>query len=144
MASLSICSVTIGGTAPVGNVPGVGGATYYFKGSTCYANLADQTGVTVIAKKDWGNDEPIIPVAALELPGKVLRVIAPYTVKADGTGKIKYAELVIDRAKLQAIEAKNSLKGKEYKVTDNAGSNGKTLGFFQNNGRVRRRAISVL
>jgi hypothetical protein len=143
MSNLSICSVTIGGSAPVAGVPGVGGATYYFRGSSCYSTIADQTGVTVIKRADWGNDEPIIPVAALELPGKVIRVVAPYTATSDGTGKIKYAELVIDRGKLSAIEAKNSLKGKEYKITTITGTT-KTLGFFQNNGRVRRRAVTVL
>jgi hypothetical protein len=136
MASLSVCGVTIGG------VGGVGGATYYFRGSTCYSTISALTGVTVIAKTDWGNDEPIIPVAALELSGKVVRVIAPYTTNANGTGKVRYAELVIDRGKLSAIEAKNSLKGKEYKITSTAGTS-KTLGFFQSNGRIRRRITSV-
>lgn len=140
--NLSICSVTIGGTAPVGNIPGVSGATYYFRGSRLYRTLADQTGVTVIAKKDWSNDEPIIPVAALELAGKVIRVVAAYTVTADGNGRVKYAEIVIDRGKLTAIETKDALKGKAYSVIDKTG-NEKVLGYFINNARVRRRSITL-
>lgn len=141
--TLSVCSVTIGGTPPIGAIPGVLGQTYYFRGSSSYRGLADQTGTTVIARADWGNDEPIIPVSALELAGKVIRMVAPYTLKSDGTGKVKYAELVIDRSKLSAIESKNSLKGKTYKILDAAGSD-KILGYFQNNGRIRRRAVTIL
>lgn len=144
MGRISICSVTIGGTPPVGNIPGALGQTYYFRSSRAYRSLADQTGVTVIAKKDWGNDEPIIPIAALELAGKVVRVIAPYTANQDGSGKVKYAELVIDRNKLATIEGKNSLKGKGYSSKVNEAGSDQPIGYFVNNARIRRRSIVVL
>jgi hypothetical protein len=141
--SLSICSVTIGGTAPVGAVPGILGRTYYFRGSRMYRTLADQTGVTVIARTAWKNTEPINSVAQLELAGKVVRVVAPYTKTADGTGIIKYAEMVIDRGKLSAAEAEDSLKGKAYSIIGRDNQE-KILGYFLNSAKVKRRAINIV
>jgi hypothetical protein len=140
---LSVCSVTIGGTAPVGQVPGVGGSTYYFRSGSYYKEIATESGVTVYAKKDFGYDEPLITIASLERAGKVIRLVAPYTVAADGTGKTKYLELVIDRGKLSTIEAKNSLKGKAIKVLDKAG-NETTVGYFSNNAYQKRRSTIII
>ncbi len=140
---LFVSSVTIGGTAPVGNAPGVGGATYYYKTAYFAGKIAEQTGVTTILKKNWGHDEPLISIAELERSGKVIRLVAPYTVAIDGSGKTKYVELVIDRGKLSTIEAKNSLKGKAVVVATADGTES-TIGYFSSNAYQKRRSTIII
>ncbi len=129
----SICKVTIGG----GAAPGGGtSTTYYFKGSTSYqvAGISTATGVEVVKPEDWTNGEPIIPIAALILAGKVERLTAAITTNTNPS-RTRYVDLIVAKDKVATIEVGNSIQGKEYKVA------GDLRGTFDNNARQKRTQI---
>lgn len=140
-SSLFPCSVTIGGTPPIGEIPGVLGRTYYFKSSSVYSTLADQTGVTVL-DKTWAHDEPLVSIAELERSGKVVRVKAAYTTDLAHNNRTKYIELVINRNKYAAISTKDSLKNKPLSIVNYKTGDSTIVGYFLSAAYTSRRAIN--
>jgi hypothetical protein len=132
-STTSICKVTIGGGAASG---GGGGTTYYFKGSTSYQvpEIATATGVSVVKPEDWTNGEPIIPIAALILAGKVERLTASITTNTTPP-QTRYVDLIVAKDKVTTIEVGNSIQGKDYKVAD------AKKGTFDNNARQKRTRV---
>lgn len=134
---LSICKVTVNGGAAPG---GTGTQTYHFLGSSMYGEIKALTGVEVIAPKDWGNDEPIIQIGALIKAGKVVRLVAPITKTTSEGDKTSYVSIIVAKDKVTAIEAKNSLQNKEYKIIKANGSAVK-VGTFDNNAYQKRQRV---
>jgi hypothetical protein len=125
---LSICKVTVG-AAP-------GGKDYYFRGSSCYTEISAETGVTVIASKDWNNDEPLIQIGALITSGKVERLVAPITVSTPTGDVTRYVSLIVAKDKVTTIQNKGSLSGKKYKIIKPSGTVS-TVGTFDNEARQK-------
>jgi hypothetical protein len=106
MGILAICKVTSGVLAAAKD--------YYFQGSTSYAGLEAETGVSVVAAADWKNQEPLIPIGNLIRSGKVDRKIVAYKTSA---GDKKSTTLIFAKNKVAAAEDSASpIVGKSYKV----------------------------
>jgi hypothetical protein len=108
MGILAICKVSTG--------VGPGSKEYYFQGSTSYAGLEAETGVSVVAAADWKNQEPLIPVGNLIRSGKVDRKVVAYKTSA---GVKKSTTLLFEKGKVAAAESPASaIVGKDYKVSN--------------------------
>lgn len=104
-AILAICKVTVG-TSPAKD--------YYFQGSTSYAGIEAETGVSVVAAADWKNQEPLIPIGNLIRSAKVDRKVVAYKTPA---GEKKATSLIFAKTKSAAAEDPTSpIVGKAYKV----------------------------
>jgi hypothetical protein len=106
MGILAICKVSVG----------VGPALkeYFFQGSSSYAGLEAETGVSVVPAADWKNQEPLIQIGNLIRSGKVDRKIVAYKTSA---GDKKSTSLVFEKSKVAAAESPTSaIVGKAYKV----------------------------
>jgi hypothetical protein len=125
---LSICKVSVGASP--------GSKDYYFLGSSMYSEISGETGVSVIAPKDWNNDEPLIQVGALIRSGKVERLVAPITVTTAAGDTTRYVSMIVSKDKVPTIQAKGSLSGKKYKIIKSNG-NVATVGTFDNEARQK-------
>jgi hypothetical protein len=125
---LSICKVSVG-AAP-------GGKDYYFRGSSMYSEISAETGVTVIAPKDWNNEEPLIQIGALLVSGKVERLVAPITVSTANGDTTRYVSLIVAKDKVSTIQNKGALAGKKYKIIKASGTVS-TVGVFDNEARQK-------
>jgi hypothetical protein len=113
---LSICKVTVGAAAAAKD--------YYFQGSSSYAGLEAETGVTIVKAADWKNQEPLIPIGNLIEAAKVDRKTVRY-LTTDGKTR-KSTTLIFAKDKVSAAEESTSaIIGKDYKV--NGVSKGKIL-----------------
>jgi hypothetical protein len=112
---LSICKVTVGAAAAAKD--------YYFQGSSSYAGLEAETGVTIVKPEDWKNQEPLIPIGNLIEAAKVDRKTVRYLTTAK---ERKSTTLIFAKDKVAAAEdTASAIIGKDYKV--NGVSKGKIL-----------------
>ena len=132
-AILAICKVSVG-AAP-------GNRDYYFRGSWMYSEITALTGVSIVKPEDWDNDEPLIPIGALIVAGKIDRLTAPITVGTGAEVRTRYVDIIVAKDKVTAIEAKNSLQGKAYKTY--VGKELKTVGTFDSKARQKTRKVRV-
>jgi hypothetical protein len=112
-AILSYCKATIG-TSPARD--------YYFQGSGAYEGLEAETGISIIKRADWIDQEPLIPVGNLIKAGKVERKVIEYTIGSGDTAVKKTIELLITKDKVAAAEeATSPIKGKSIKIGSKTG-----------------------
>ncbi len=124
-AILSICKASLG-VAP--NVK-----DYYFQGSSSYAGLEAETGISIVKPEDWHDQEPLISVGSLILAAKVDRKTVRYLTA--NTKLRKSVTLLFAKDKIAAAEdPASSIIGKDYKVK--GVSKGKIL--YIGNSRTRK------
>ncbi len=124
-AILSICKVSLG----VG--PNI--KDYYFQGSSAYAEIGAETGVSIVKPEDWHDQEPLISVGSLIVAAKVDRKTVRYLTTT--TKLRKSVTLLFAKDKIAAAEDPTSpIIGKDYKVK--GVSKGKIL--YVGNSRTRK------
>lgn len=108
-AILSICKLTSG--------TGANAKDYFFQGSSAYAGIEAETGVSIVKRSDWIDQEPLIPVGNLIKAAKGERKVIEYTIGSGDTAVKKTVSLLISKEKASAAEDPASpIKGKTIKV----------------------------
>jgi hypothetical protein len=108
-----------------GAVTVAGTRDYFFLSSDVYTGeIGKRLGITIIPFDKWEGSEPLIPVSALLLAGKLVRLRA----EVAGTDKINYYNILCDRQKVGDIMGNVSSKNlhdQDFKVRNN--SRGKVI-----------------